>query len=36
MALWLYATLEGVGRARGLARLCEGHDAYRWIAGGCR
>lgn len=34
MALWLYATLEGVGSARALARLCEQHDAYRWIAGG--
>lgn len=34
MALWLYATVEGVGSARGLARLCERHDAYRWICGG--
>jgi len=34
MALWLYATLEGVGSARALARLCERHDAYRWICGG--
>ena len=34
LALWLYATLEGVGSARALARLCEQHDAYRWIAGG--
>ncbi len=33
-ALWLYATLEGVGSARALARLCERHDAYRWICGG--
>jgi transposase len=33
-ALWLYATLEGVGSARALERLCEQHDAYRWIAGG--
>ena len=33
-ALWLYATLEGVGSARAVARLCEAHDAYRWIAGG--
>lgn len=33
-ALWLYATLEGVGSARALDRLCEHHDAYRWIAGG--
>lgn len=34
MALWLYATLEGVGSARALARLCEMHDAYRWLCGG--
>lgn len=34
LALWLYATLEGVGSARGLARLSEAHDAYRWICGG--
>jgi transposase len=34
VALWLYATLDGVGSARALARLCEAHDAYRWICGG--
>jgi transposase len=34
MALWLYATLEGVGSARAVARLCEDHDAYRWLCGG--
>ena len=34
LALWLYATLEAVGSARELGRLCEGHDAYRWICGG--
>ena len=34
MALWLYATLQGVGSARALARLCEEHDAYRWLCGG--
>jgi transposase len=33
-ALWLYATVEGVGSARAIARLCEEHDAYRWICGG--
>jgi transposase len=33
-ALWLYATLEGVGSARELARLTREHDAYRWICGG--
>lgn len=34
LALWLYATLQGVGSARALARLCEEHDAYRWLCGG--
>jgi transposase len=34
LALWLYATLEGVGSARALARLTQQHDAYRWILGG--
>jgi transposase len=34
MALWLYATLEGVGSARQLGRLCDDHVAYRWICGG--
>jgi transposase len=34
LALWIYATSEGVGSARALERLCEAHDAYRWICGG--
>lgn len=34
MALWLYATLDGVGSAREIERLIETHDAYRWICGG--
>ena len=34
LALWLYATSEGVGSARTLSRLIEQHDAYRWLAGG--
>jgi transposase len=34
VALWLYATLTGVTRARPLARLCQRHDAFRWLAGG--
>jgi transposase len=33
-ALWLYATLDGVGSARALDRLCDEHDAYRWLCGG--
>lgn len=34
LALWLYATVDGVGSARQLAGLCERDVAYRWIAGG--
>lgn len=34
LALWLLATSDGVGSARRLARLCEDHDAYRWLRGG--
>jgi len=34
LALWLYATLEGVGSARQVSRLIESHDAYRWLCGG--
>ncbi|HET6317436.1 MAG TPA: IS1182 family transposase, partial [Chloroflexota bacterium] len=33
-ALWLYATLQGVGSGREIARLSRTHDAYRWICGG--
>lgn len=33
-ALWLYATVDGVGSAREIERLTEAHDAYRWICGG--
>jgi transposase len=34
LALWLYATLEGVGSARHLDRLCQSDTAYRWLRGG--
>jgi transposase len=34
LALWLFATLEGVGSARQLDRLCERDVAYRWLCGG--
>jgi len=34
LALWLFATSEGIGSARALVRLCESHDAYRWLCGG--
>ena len=34
LALWLYATSEGIGSARQIDRLCQEHDAYRWLCGG--
>lgn len=34
MSLWLYGTLEGVGSARLLDRLCKSDAAYRWLCGG--
>lgn len=34
LALWLFATSQGVGSARALYRLCGSHDAYRWLCGG--
>ena len=34
LAIWVYATVDGVGSARRLARLCEEHDVYRWLRGG--
>lgn len=34
LALWLYATSDGIGSARALARLCESDNAYRWLCGG--
>jgi len=36
LALWLFATLEGVGSARQIDRLVERDLAYQWIAGGVR
>lgn len=33
LALWLFATLRGVGSARELARLCERHLSYQWLCG---
>ena len=33
MALWLYATIDGVGSARQLDELCRSHSAYQWICG---
>src|ERR1700733_4687474 len=34
VALWLYATTDGVGSARELDRLCTCHLAYQWLCGG--
>ena len=34
LALWLYATLDGVGSARKIERLCDDHVVYQWICGG--
>lgn len=34
VAVWLYATLEGVGSARAVDRLCKEHLAYEWLLGG--
>jgi len=34
MALWLYTTLEDVGSARAVERLCRQHAAYWWLCGG--
>ena len=34
MALWLQATIDGVGSSRSLAGLCVEHLAYRWLCGG--
>jgi transposase len=34
VALWLFATTQGVTSARALARLCVEHLAYLWLCGG--
>jgi transposase len=34
LALWLYATIEGVGSARELDRLCREHIGFEWLCGG--
>src|SRR5260370_10321306 len=34
LALWLFASLDGVGSARELDRLCREHMAYQWLCGG--
>jgi transposase len=34
LALWMFATIEGINSARHLERLCERDLAYMWICGG--
>ena len=34
LAVWLHATLEGIGSARAIDRLCRQHAAHRWLCGG--
>jgi transposase len=34
VALWVFATLKGIGSARELERLCKDHLAYQWLCGG--
>jgi transposase len=34
VALWMWATVEGVGSARHLEKRCAEHLAYRWLCGG--
>jgi transposase len=34
LALWLFASIEGVNSARVLAELCRVHRAYEWLCGG--
>jgi transposase len=36
LALWVFATSEGEGSAREIARLCDLHVAYRWLCGGVK
>lgn len=33
LALWLYATVEGIGSARVIERYCSEHIAFQWICG---
>lgn len=34
LALWVYATIDGVASARELGRRCELHLVYKWLCGG--
>lgn len=33
-ALWIYATVEGIGSARTIDRYCSEHIAFKWLCGG--
>lgn len=33
LALWLYATIEGIGSARVIERYCSEHVAFQWLCG---
>ena len=34
LGFWVYATSDGIGSGREIARLVELHAAYRWLCGG--
>jgi transposase len=34
VSLWLWATIDGIGSAREVDRLCECYGGYRWLCGG--
>jgi len=34
VALWLYATIRGIGSARAVTRLCEREIGFQWLCGG--
>jgi len=36
LALWLYATIKGIGSARLIEEYCNMHDAFKWICGGVK
>lgn len=36
VALWAFATVEGISSARRLAKLCRRDDPFKWICGGVR
>ena len=34
VALWVFATVKGIGSAREIERLCKDHLSYQWLCGG--